>query len=151
TPRNNSGRPRQIGHSYPSLGRKRFVTRRKEGLNPLASDGVHRRPEKLLPTRRSSRIAPKQTTPRPARRRRLQERHSHQRTYIGASPLARLSRKALKTALLVRFMTDFPNSWMWSEAFEMLARAERLHREVFRPARSPARRPAWEPPVDMIE
>lgn len=33
----------------------------------------------------------------------------------------------------------------------MLARAERLHREVFRPVRTPSRRPAWEPPVDVIE
>jgi HSP20 family protein len=38
---------------------------------------------------------------------------------------------------------------MWSEACEMLARAERLHREFFRPGRPGA--PAWEPPVDMLE
>jgi len=41
--------------------------------------------------------------------------------------------------------------WMWSEAFEMLARAERLHREFFRPARTAAQMPAWEPPVDVLE
>ncbi len=41
--------------------------------------------------------------------------------------------------------------WMWSEACEMLARAERLHRELFRPAPSQARMPAWEPPVDILE
>jgi HSP20 family molecular chaperone IbpA len=46
---------------------------------------------------------------------------------------------------------DFPRDWMWSEACEMLARADRLHRELFRPARSPARLPAWEPPVDILE
>jgi HSP20 family protein len=40
---------------------------------------------------------------------------------------------------------------MWSEACEMLARAERLHREFFRPAGSAARPPAWEPPVDVLE
>jgi HSP20 family protein len=40
---------------------------------------------------------------------------------------------------------------MWSEACEMLARAERLHREFFRPAGSTARSPAWEPPVDVLE
>jgi HSP20 family protein len=40
---------------------------------------------------------------------------------------------------------------MWSEACEMLARAERLHREFFRPARSLARPPVWEPPVDILE
>ena len=40
--------------------------------------------------------------------------------------------------------------WMWSEAVEMLARAERMHRELFRPA---AGRPipTWEPPVDVLE
>ncbi len=32
----------------------------------------------------------------------------------------------------------------------MLARAERLHREFFRPGR-PGGAPAWEPPVDMLE
>jgi HSP20 family molecular chaperone IbpA len=33
----------------------------------------------------------------------------------------------------------------------MLARAERLHRELFRPARSGSQVPLWEPPVDLIE
>ena len=33
----------------------------------------------------------------------------------------------------------------------MLARAERLHRELFRPVRSAARLPTWEPPVDILE
>ena len=33
----------------------------------------------------------------------------------------------------------------------MLARAERLHHEFFRPAGSAARLPAWEPPVDILE
>ena len=33
----------------------------------------------------------------------------------------------------------------------MLARAERMHREFFRPARSASRLPAWEPPVDVLE
>jgi HSP20 family protein len=48
-------------------------------------------------------------------------------------------------------MTDFPNRWMWSEACEMLARAERLHREFFRPVRSATLAPTWEPPVDILE
>jgi HSP20 family protein len=39
---------------------------------------------------------------------------------------------------------------MWSEACEMLARAERLNREFFRPAGS-ATAPTWAPPVDMLE
>jgi len=33
----------------------------------------------------------------------------------------------------------------------MLARAERLHREFFRPIQSASRLPAWEPPVDILE
>jgi HSP20 family molecular chaperone IbpA len=40
---------------------------------------------------------------------------------------------------------------MWSEAFAMLARVDRMHREFFRPAGSPLRQPAWEPPVDVLE
>jgi HSP20 family protein len=48
-------------------------------------------------------------------------------------------------------MKDFPNSWMWSEACDMLARAERLHREFFLPTRAPSRLPVWEPPTDVLE
>lgn len=33
----------------------------------------------------------------------------------------------------------------------MLARAERLHSELFRPTPLRARMPAWEPPVDILE
>jgi HSP20 family molecular chaperone IbpA len=40
---------------------------------------------------------------------------------------------------------------MWSEACEMLVRAERLHRELFRPAPTRSRAPAWEPPADILE
>jgi HSP20 family molecular chaperone IbpA len=51
------------------------------------------------------------------------------------------------------------HDWMWSEACEMLARAERMHRELFRPVRQEtrpekqpeSRLPAWEPPVDILE
>jgi len=46
---------------------------------------------------------------------------------------------------------DLVRNWMWSEACEMLARAERLHRELFRPTGLAARVPAWEPPVDILE
>jgi HSP20 family protein len=46
--------------------------------------------------------------------------------------------------------TKFPSYWMWSEAFEMLARAERMHRQFFQPSGSPAS-VAWEPPVDVLE
>jgi len=48
-------------------------------------------------------------------------------------------------------MTDFRNDWMWSEACEMLARAERMHHAFFRPIRTAARVPSWEPPVDVLE
>ena len=37
--------------------------------------------------------------------------------------------------------------WMWSEACDSLARAERLHRQFFQPRRSGT----WEPPVDILE
>ena len=40
---------------------------------------------------------------------------------------------------------------MWSEALQMLARAERLHREVFTPAQGSQRGVNWEPPVDVLE
>jgi HSP20 family protein len=44
-------------------------------------------------------------------------------------------------------MRDFARDWMWSEACEMLARAERLHRGFFRPTALPT----WEPPADILE
>jgi HSP20 family molecular chaperone IbpA len=40
---------------------------------------------------------------------------------------------------------------MWSEACELLTRAERLQRELFRPVQSGSGRPVWQPPVDMLE
>jgi HSP20 family protein len=46
--------------------------------------------------------------------------------------------------------SDFSRNWMWSEACAMLARAEGLHRELFRPA-GPSARPVWEPPIDVLE
>jgi HSP20 family molecular chaperone IbpA len=46
--------------------------------------------------------------------------------------------------------TKFPSYWMWSEAFEMLARAERMHRQFFPPSGS-GPQVAWEPPVDILE
>ncbi|HET7674891.1 MAG TPA: Hsp20/alpha crystallin family protein [Gammaproteobacteria bacterium] len=39
---------------------------------------------------------------------------------------------------------------MWAEACEVLARAERLQRQFFRPA-ARTRRPTWEPPIDVYE
>jgi HSP20 family molecular chaperone IbpA len=46
---------------------------------------------------------------------------------------------------------EYPRDWMWSEAFAMLAKVDRLHREFFRPVASASRQPAWEPPVDILE
>jgi HSP20 family molecular chaperone IbpA len=47
---------------------------------------------------------------------------------------------------------DDPRTWMWSEALQMLARAERLHRQVFSPPTALRRSgPAWEPPTDVLE
>jgi HSP20 family protein len=44
-----------------------------------------------------------------------------------------------------------PRDWMWSEALQMLARAERLHREVFTPPHTSGRGINWEPPIDVLE
>jgi HSP20 family protein len=44
-----------------------------------------------------------------------------------------------------------PRDWMWAEACEFIARAERLHRQFFRPTAPSRQRPAWEPPFDMYE
>jgi HSP20 family protein len=41
-------------------------------------------------------------------------------------------------------------SWMWAEACDALARAERMHRQFFRLGMRDTR-PAWEPPVDILE
>lgn len=41
-------------------------------------------------------------------------------------------------------------AWMWAEACEALARAERLHRQFFRLGEAGSR-PVWEPPVDIFE
>lgn len=45
---------------------------------------------------------------------------------------------------------DHARDWMWSEALQMLAQAERLHRQVFKPVPS-QRGASWEPPVDVLE
>ncbi|MBP6766278.1 MAG: Hsp20/alpha crystallin family protein [Reyranella sp.] len=44
-----------------------------------------------------------------------------------------------------------PRDWMWSEALQMLAQAERLHQQTFRPQTAGRLRPSWEPPVDVLE
>jgi HSP20 family protein len=41
-------------------------------------------------------------------------------------------------------------AWMWAEACDALARAERLQRQFFRLG-EPSSGPVWEPPVDIFE
>jgi HSP20 family protein len=41
--------------------------------------------------------------------------------------------------------------WMWSEALNLLAEADRLGRQGFRPSGPRAPCQTWEPPVDMLE
>src|SRR5690348_10582008 len=48
-------------------------------------------------------------------------------------------------------MTYFPHKWMWSAAFDALAKAVRPHREFFRSATSISEQPVWEPTVDVLE
>jgi HSP20 family molecular chaperone IbpA len=48
-------------------------------------------------------------------------------------------------------MTDDPSKWMWAEALQVLARAERLHRGVFNPPQASHRGIGWEPPADVLE
>lgn len=48
-------------------------------------------------------------------------------------------------------MNNISGQWMWSEACDVLARFDRLHRQLFQPVRSQGRFPAWEPPVDVLE
>ena len=43
-----------------------------------------------------------------------------------------------------------PAAWMWTEAVDLMDRAERMHRQFFRMAtRGAPERPRWEPPVDV--
>src|SRR5688500_14327363 len=46
---------------------------------------------------------------------------------------------------------DDPRSWMWAEACAMIERADRLHREFFRPGSEAAQVANWEPPLDVFE
>ncbi len=46
---------------------------------------------------------------------------------------------------------DDAAAWMWSEACDMLARAERMNRQFFHLGAPRLRAPAWQPPIDLIE
>ena len=43
------------------------------------------------------------------------------------------------------------HDWMWSEAVDMLTRADRMHRQLFRVRTTDSREASWEPPVDVLE
>lgn len=44
-----------------------------------------------------------------------------------------------------------PTDWMWAQACDFIAQAERMHRQFFRLAASPRTQAVWEPPIDMFE
>ena len=44
-----------------------------------------------------------------------------------------------------------PAQWMWSHACDLMAQAERMHRQFFTLASSAEPRAMWEPPVDVFE
>ena len=48
------------------------------------------------------------------------------------------------------FRRPDPSDWMWGQACELIAQAERMQRQFFRLASS-ARAQVWEPPVDVFE
>ena len=48
-------------------------------------------------------------------------------------------------------MPSDPFNLMWEDACELLEQAERLQRQFFRRTGCAARRPAWQPPIDIFE
>jgi HSP20 family molecular chaperone IbpA len=44
-----------------------------------------------------------------------------------------------------------PTGWMWGEACELIARAERMQRQFFRLSAPGRGDPVWEPPADVFE
>jgi HSP20 family protein len=44
-----------------------------------------------------------------------------------------------------------PTDWMWAQACDLLAEAERMHRRFFRLTASEPLQVSWEPPVDVFE
>lgn len=44
-----------------------------------------------------------------------------------------------------------PTDWMWTQALELLARADRMHRQYFRVSASERAQAQWEPPVNVFE
>jgi HSP20 family protein len=44
-----------------------------------------------------------------------------------------------------------PSDWMWAQACELIAQAERMHQQFFRLAPPSRAQASWEPPVDVFE
>ena len=44
-----------------------------------------------------------------------------------------------------------PTEWMWAQACDLIAQAERMHGQFFRLATSPRTHALWEPPIDVFE
>ena len=44
-----------------------------------------------------------------------------------------------------------PADWMWAHACDLLAQADRMHRQFFRLSSSPRTQAFWEPPADVFE
>jgi HSP20 family protein len=49
------------------------------------------------------------------------------------------------------FRRPDPADWMWAQAGDFVAQAERLHRQFFRLASSAHAQVVWEPPTDVFE
>src|SRR5690349_12267230 len=48
-------------------------------------------------------------------------------------------------------MPRSPTDLMWAQAFDLIGRAEQMHRQFFRLAASARAQAVWEPPVDVFE
>jgi len=47
--------------------------------------------------------------------------------------------------------TRNPTDWMWAQACDLIAQADHMHRQFFRPAAAARPQALWEPPVDVFE
>jgi HSP20 family molecular chaperone IbpA len=85
---------------------------------------------------------------------RAHDRHAKGRTLAKcpAAPIFPASGKSGNQAIgLTDVAIKDTERWMFSEACEMLMRAERLHRQLFQPQARMYSAPAWEPPADVLE
>ena len=49
------------------------------------------------------------------------------------------------------FRRPDPTEWMWAEACDLVAQADRMHRQFFRLVSSARVQALWEPPIDVFE